>query len=306
MDAWPEAARPIRRVLELARPTRPRAVAAARDALTGALQGVRDSIWPEVAWCFSRINGDGFPLEFTFSSLGDGLRYTVEMAGPELDESRRRAAALRWAGWETPSADLARELAGWPAGPLRWGAWGGGFHSESASRRKVYVEVPPGATPPPRAAILPRAVWRFIGLGDGGREREYYFRRDYLETAEVGRLARALAMRECFAPLCECVAETLPWPIHSQLVPASAGFSLAPGRALSLFTYGANLWGGDGSIRRHLLELAAKRGWDFRLYEAVTRPLERAPGPRASHGILAWIARPGQPVELRVSVRPPG
>ena len=153
---------------------------------------------------------------------------------------------------------------------------------------------------------LPRASWRFLGLGDGGRECEFYFRKDYLETAEVGRLARELSLRECFAPLCEGVAETLPWPIHNQLIPTNAGFSLAPGRALSLFTYGASLWGGDGSIRRHILELAAKNRWDFRLYEEVTRPLERATGQRTNHGILAWIATPGRPVELRVSVRPPG
>lgn len=305
MSAWPEPARPISRVLELARAKLPRSVAEAQLALKGALEGVSRSRWPEVAWCFSRINGDGFPLEFTFSSAEDGLRYTVEIAGPELGESHRLAAALKWAGWETLPSATARWLKSWPADPLRWGAWGGGFHSETGSRRKIYLEVPLGAELPSRAAILPRASWRFIGLTHGGQECEFYFRKDQLETAEVGRLARELSLRECFAPLCEQVAATLPWPIQSRLLPTNAGFSLAPGRALSLFTYGTCLWGGDGSIRRHLLELAAKNGWDFRLYEEVTRPLEHASGPRTSHGILAWIAAPGRPVELRISVRPP-
>jgi hypothetical protein len=33
--------------------------------------------------------------------------------------------------------------------------------------------------------------------------------------------------------------------------------------------------------------------------------LQHADGYLTHHGILAWIAAPGRPIELRISVRPP-
>src|SRR5262245_59487706 len=65
----------------------------AEASLGVLLNGVRSSCWPEVAWQFSQLTGDGFPVEFAFSSADDVLRYTVEVAGPELPNSRRLGCA---------------------------------------------------------------------------------------------------------------------------------------------------------------------------------------------------------------------
>jgi hypothetical protein len=65
------------------------------------------------------------------------------------------------------------------------------------------------------------------------------------------------------------------------------------------------VWGSDANIRRAMLRLAESRGWDVDLYEQVTRPLQPADGYLTHHGILAWIAAPRRPIELRISVRPP-
>src|SRR6266436_5898161 len=63
-------------------------------ALAEILQWTVSSKWPEVAWSFSRLTGDGFPLEFTLSSLDATVRYTAEVAGPEVAEVERLPCAL--------------------------------------------------------------------------------------------------------------------------------------------------------------------------------------------------------------------
>src|SRR6266487_6459796 len=54
--------------------------------LVQILQWTETSKWREVAWSFSRLTGDGFPIEFTLSSLDATVRYTAEVAGPEVAE----------------------------------------------------------------------------------------------------------------------------------------------------------------------------------------------------------------------------
>jgi hypothetical protein len=193
---------------------------------------------------------------------------------------------------------------------LRWGAWGGGFHDGVANRRKIYIEATPSERAATRAAPTIRglpsgASLRFVGTTKGSNDREYYFRRDNLTIAEVGRLMCGAELRECATPLLDAIAKTLPWPTRDRLLRADAGFSVVPGRAVSVFTYARRVWGSDASIRRAMLRLAEQRGWDVDLYDEVTRPLQNADGYLTHHGVLAWIAAPERPIELRISVRPP-
>jgi hypothetical protein len=315
----------IDRAIDLAARRWPRAAADARAALDDALAGVHESIWPEVAWRFSRITGDGFPVELTFSSAGEGIRYTTEIGGPEMVTSARVAAAQRWAGGRRdqgakgPGDEGTKGPGGQGTkGPgdqgtkgrgddidaqLQWGAWVGGFHDGVVNRRKVYIETPSGA---PAWSWLPSgSTLRFVGMTSHSNDREYYFRRDNLTIADAGRVMCGAGVRECVAPLLDAIAKTLPWPTRDRLVRADAGFSVVPGRVVSVFTYARRVWGSDANIRRAMLRLAESRGWDVDLYEQVTRPLQPADGYLTHHGILAWIAAPGRPIELRISVRPP-
>jgi hypothetical protein len=294
----------VDRVIDRARQRVPRAAADAEHALQAALAGIQASAWPEVAWRFSRLTGDGFPVEFTFSSADAAVRYTTEIGAPEMSDAARTSAALRWAGLEEPIAAADRGVAPALSSP-RWGAWVGGCHTGAVSRRKAYLEA--SIVDANVTSSLPRgAVLRFLGVTADPRDREYYFRRDSLETAEVGRLLCGADLRECFDPLREAVCATLPRPVRDRLVPAEAGFSLVTGRAVTLFTYARSVWGTDASIRQAVLDLAGRHAWDLSLYEEVTRPLADRPGYLTHHGVLAWIAAPGQPVAMRVSVRPPG
>jgi hypothetical protein len=313
----------IDRAIDLAARRWPRAAADARAALDEALTGVYESIWPEVAWRFSRITGDGFPVELTFSSADSGIRYTAEIGGPEMATSARVAAAQRWVrrrrghGTKGPGDQGTRgrgdEGTKGPGdqgtkGPregarLRWGAWGGGFHDGVTNRRKIYVETTSGG---PAWAWLPAgSALRFVGMRADSNDREHYFRRDNLTIAEVGRVMCGAELRECASLLLDAIADTLPWPTGDRLLRADAGFSVVPGHAVSVFTYARRVWGSDASIRRAVLRLAERRGWDVDLYEQVTRSLQHADGYLTHHGVLAWIAVRGRPIELRISVRPP-
>jgi hypothetical protein len=307
MNPAPQAFEPVARLLDLARPGLPRATAQAETALREALGGIRASSWPEVAWCFSRINGDGFPIEFTFSSAQPELRYTTEIAPPEVSEQDRWQYAWRWAGGPAFGSPPTSLVSGCQSGNLRWGAWVGGSHSESQDRRKVYLEASTNtATQTFRdVPIVPGAELRFVGIDSAGTNPEFYFRRDCLAPADVGRVLWQLGWGGCFTPICEAISATVPWPTNEYLLPTSSGFSIAPARALTVYTYARCLWGSDASIRHHALELATKNSWDFRLYDAVTKPLEHRDSYLTYHGILAWIVAPGRPVEVRISVRPP-
>jgi hypothetical protein len=92
-------------------------------------------------------------------------------------------------------------------------------------------------------------------------------------------------------------------------VPTDAGFSIAVNeagvRALSIYTFARSIWGSDGHIRRRLLSLADRRGWDFELYREISEPLAESPTFETLHGVLAWIVVPDQEVEWRISLRPP-
>jgi hypothetical protein len=318
----------VDRAIDLAARRSSRAAADARAALDAALAGVHESIWPEVAWRFSRITGDGFPVELTFSSADDGIRYTTEIGGPEMATSARAAAARRWAGQKAVGAALVAARPGTKGPgdegtrgrgddadvPLRWGAWVGGFHDGALNRRKIYLEATTIRRAATRAASTMHGSWpwlpagaslRFVGMTRDSDDREYYFRRDNLTIAEAGRVMCGADLRECASPLFDAIADTLPWPTRDRLLRADAGFSVVPGSAISLFTYARRVWGSDSSIRRNVLRLAESRAWDVDLYEQVTRPLQHADGYLTHHGIFAWIATPGRPIELRISVRPP-
>jgi hypothetical protein len=301
---WPAA---LTRALERCRPMFGDDWDETAAALSSALAGVRSSIWPDVAWRFSALTGDGFPVELTFSSRAPGLRYTAEAAGPEVGHAARIDRAVRWAYGS----------AGWSAAPdlhdvetparARWGAWIGGSHAPGApATRKLYLEARGTAPALGEAAVQALPAGSQLRLvGAAGPLRESYFRRDRLRAAEIGRLLRALDRREAFAPLCASIAGTLPWPSREELVPVDAGFSVSTAGAFSVFTYARRLWGADGAIRRRLLDLANRHGWDFSTYARVTAPLETAEDYLTAHGVLAWVAAPGRDVELRVSVRPP-
>lgn len=115
----------------------------AQAVLDGVLAPLARSVWPEIAYRSSRLTPDRSPVELAWTSRDPAVRWTAEVAAPEVASSARLALAAARAS--LPDATVAALAGLQRGGPLRYGAWLGGRHDEDGTDRfKVYAEVPPG------------------------------------------------------------------------------------------------------------------------------------------------------------------
>jgi len=293
----------------------------ARRALDVLLHGVRTSCWPEVAWMFSTLTPDGYPLELTFSSSPEpAVRYALEVAGPEMPEHQRLREAFRLYRalvGHPASAEIERVLSAVQAThELSYGAWFGGSHTKTTDRYKIYAELPkdasvnefpaeifPGALPLEHCHSRPV----MFGFQPESNVREVYFRTGSLAPEDIGRLLWKNNLSHRYHETLELIQATAGRPGSAT---ALAGFSLAfngdaKAMAVSLFTEAKFLFGSDANARRNLLKLARARCWPLLGYEEVSRAHHNWDAIAGNQGVVAWIATPDNPVELRISVRPP-
>jgi hypothetical protein len=294
-------------------------------SLAAILQWTKDSTWPEVAWSFSSLTGDGFPLEFTFSLAEGTVRYTAEAAGAEVAETDRleRASELikRLSGLSTPDEIMTLLKAVQASEPLSYGAWISGRHGIDNDRYKLYVEVPRTARLAAQhllgnilgeePLLESRAMqFRMIGYEPGRQRIECYFQVASLESWELARLLRRANLSSRHTELLELLEEVTGRPaqpnIPGENLGCSYSFALDGSPTIfSLFVYARSVFGGDASIRRNLLELGKRRGWNLLAYEKLSEPLVSRTGPKTRHGMLAFIIPPEGSLLLHVGIRPP-
>jgi hypothetical protein len=296
---------------------------ALRDCLTSARQGK--------AWSGGTLNRNGAPLEFSFSTMSDDLRYTVEVGGPDTSPERRLARIDTllgelgldpgWDGIARQFPDLQRSAT------LTYGAWLGIRHrragtSGPATTFKIYAEIPNAAattallTDYLGAPVLPNgeAQLRLLGGTPDSDRCELYFELSQARPA-VSTLTRLLARSGLAArqnDLLELIRsfhfrrdggpDTLP--------EAQYGFSysvLPGGRdpVFSIFVLPSALAGGDGYLRRELLISALGRGWSLGCYGALTRPLAQRLFQSGFHNMLTFSVGAGLALGLQVSLSPP-
>lgn len=320
-SSQPTLARAIRSIARQS-PAVARATAAALELL---LEGVHRSAWPEVAWTFSQLTGDGFPVEFTFASQREAVRYTTEVAGPEvaaaerLPRAERLLARLGSTSLPAEVSTLLRRLQN--SAPLLYGAWIGGRHSPDGNRYKVYAEVPRAAASEANAFVrtllgerrllatrVPRL--RLIGYEPDTSRMELYFRTEHLDMWEVTHLLRRAGLASRAAQLLGLLEAAYDRPMTTVFPRSHCGFSfsLAPAAGptvFSLFLFARSVFGGDGSIRRRLLALATQQGWSLQHYAAFSAPLAQRSGWRTRHGMVAFIVPPEAPLALQIGLRPP-
>ena len=293
----------------------------ARHSLEVVLDGVRNSCWPEAKWEFSRLTPDGFPVEMTFSSLpAPVVRYASEVAGPEMAEHDRLKAAFRCYQVLTSrraSADVEKAMLAMQAGQeLLYGAWFGGAHIASEDRYKIYAEVPSGASVDkflpgqfkdgvPLQHCESRPV--MIGYQPDTNMREVYFRVAKMAPEDVGKLLWHHHLGHRYQEALELIEATGGRP---GITAALRGFSLAfngtpKAKAVSFFTEGLLLFGSDANARRSLLETGQARRWSLAGYEQVTQAHENRNDLAGHQGVIAWIVSADNPIELRISIRPP-
>jgi hypothetical protein len=268
-----------------------------------------------------RLTTGGFPVEIVCTSLDAAVRYTSEVAGPAVAPLHRLQIArtlLATFGLHRPFP-LQHIQDG--AGTLGWGAWLGGRHTAAGDSYKVYAEATrprsPGALAELREALNPCAALldshvytlRFAGIDPASGDVELYFHTNGLQPRELARLMARAGVGDQYDDLLSLLEDAARVPVRERLPGHQHGVSLAfsgPAvKALSFFTFASSALGDDGMVRRRLLALAERRGWDLGLYEAISAPLAARRGSPTHHGIVSWMVPRGGPVGVSVGLRPP-
>lgn len=284
----------IERVLGLYARLDPDPAARARRSLHRICEGIQASVWPDVAWQFSALNGDGYPVEFVFSSADSAVRYTAEVAPPEFNQQERlcRAASLcEQLGGVRVNRDWLRRMKKMQSEiSLRYGCWLGGRHDAAGDRYKIYVES--------RCEAL-----RCIGFDPRTECTEEYHSLGIMRVDELGRRLITANLRDLYWPLLKTIGSVLDRPLRDELPGGNYGCSVAgtrDGRAMafSVFTFARIPLGSDGAIRRRLLPVLKDP------YAAATQHLQNTETILGMHGVISFIGVPGRPVEVRVGVRP--
>jgi hypothetical protein len=316
--------RDTERVLDAVACRSARAAARADVALQRMLRDIEASPCPDHAWTTSRLTGDGYPVEFTFATRDDAIRYTV---APWPDEPPRARLALACdviceLGSHPVPEDVADALLQLSVGSdePEHGAWVGGRHADDEAapdRFKLYVQAVAGAEPGPALARVPAPVLearevqlRLYGYEPGRNVHERYFHAPGLRRYEVRPLLRSAGLEHRTQELVELVSHCCGRPIGERIPGGSVGFSLAgpleqPAAVFTLFVFARALWGGDRRIRLALARLALERGWALDTYQRASEPLAGRDVYATYHGMAGFVVEGEKPIDVAIGLRPP-
>jgi hypothetical protein len=276
-------------------------------------EALRNSCWPETAWRFSTLMQGGGPVELVFSSLDNALRYTIEAAGPELDERARLdavVALMRRLGHTPPAArlmDAWRDLQA--QSRLVWGAWLSVRRGHGGERVKIYVEVPAETHPPEPAHAafrpLPGSIPHMIGYEPSGGRTELYFSKSGADPHELRSLTRLVEPADRRETLLTSFADVCGMPLDAALRWITLGYSVAycsSGETpqIALFVRAKATLGGASSVRHKLVALQSQSGLRTSAYRDLLAPIADRDLP--DHGILTIALTPRGQLELRVGI----
>lgn len=311
------------RVLDAISRRTPRAAARAAAMLRFLLRDVESSSCPEYTWSASSLTGDGYPVEFTFTTHDNVVRYTVA-PWPEQCTRERVARALQTidalcsAAVPGPVADaLLRLSVGLPEGAA--GAWIGGRHDEDArtpDRLKLYVQPGPGA--PPAGALrcdgVPKLEERAVSLRLYGYEpasgvHERYYRIQRLRPYHLRALMSCAGLEHRAAELSALIRDAYGHPIDAALPGGSVGCSIAGRRdgpvQFTLYVFARALWGGDRRIRLAVARVGAAVRAPLEAYLEASAPLNERDVHLTHHGMAGFVVGPEGPIHVAIGLRPP-
>lgn len=285
----------------------------AEQAIGLSLAGTRQSIWPEIAWCTSTLTPGGYPLEFAWSSADPAIRWTAEVAGPEVSLDVRLAKALgilRVLGQPVVLPDV---LDGKAGHGNRFGTWLGGRHRGSEDRYKLYLEMATAAgwslardlLPETVAAAIPgRTTWRMAGYTPDSGIVEIYGRVAHQEIWEIERLLTRCGLDP--EPLVSLTAGLTGLDMGARALPGTTGLSLAIDRsgvvvAGGWFALARHLLGPDRVAARAISDMIACQGWRGDLYAALVADI---PGEGTRFGMVGAGVDIGGGPWLQVGYRP--
>ncbi len=325
MDISPTGNSAVERVLELYSTLLPQPAVRASASLSLLLQALNHSAWPEVSWAFSSLTGDGFPVEFTFSPSNKAINYTTEIIPPEVDCALGPIIAkdiLAKVGANTLPENL-RQL--WQkiqhASVLKYGVWISGRHDVDSDRYKLYIEVPEErsqiAQDYVRTCIGKQllhngqpAQLRMIGCDLSSNRKELYFRLKNPESWQIGYIMKSIGMQNKASRLFQFVEQLSNRSFNTSLG-SNVGFSVSIAYdntpvAFSLFGFARSVFrGGDGDIRRALLQCADRLGWNLQTYANVSEPLSMRADWKTHHGMAAFTVTQDGVLAFQIGLRPP-
>lgn len=287
---------------------------------------------PVKAWSYSQLNNDGAPVEFTFSSLDDEVRYTVEVAGPDVQSKDRLTYVARLLSSLIPEASFEEIVTTFKRvqseRALRWGAWLGIRHQRDGEQYKVYAEVPQEDSSQANELIaqylgsmptLPNSrKTQLVALGQtlGSTRREFYLVLSDLglQEAEIAHLLCPFGLENGEAKLLELMRDVRKVIFDSDMrsplpeIEYAFSYSLLPGGkqpVFSIFTMAADYIGSDALTRYSLMVTAHRRGWPWESYAMLTEPIARQINRCAYHNVLAFILLPNEQCGMHISLSPP-
>lgn len=281
------------------------AIARTFDAL---LRRIERTAWPELLWNFSSLCEDQCPVEFTFSSEDDAVRYTTEVAGPEISEDLRLDAACECLGelaLEPPPPAIVSEWRKMQANAvLRWGAWLGVRHNGNNLAAKLYIEVPRERQWGPRP-LTPGSRLHMIGFNPATAANERYFRTSAPNDIELVTLLRSFRQHAHWPRLLETFSALRQMPGEAALRWTRFGYSLRTGSGatdpggLTLFV-DSQRCGGASGVRKRMQDTMGPECYRKSAYATL---LANAPEDRLpEHGVVGIAVVASGKVELRVGV----
>jgi hypothetical protein len=260
-----------------------------------------------IAWQGSSLTGDGFPLEFAFTSADTNLRYTTEVGTPLTSPQYRLSMACKQLdrlGHSVPSSLINTFHTLQYNADLHYGVWVGGRHSATHDNYKLYVEVPLqttsfieqtlGTLKIPQPQLSDRLVpLRMIGYNLASQQFEAYFRVTDATTYHLKTLMAHCGLGDRTQELLGLLEESYGYPLRDKLPGGSIGISYTFSSkgalpVFSLFLFARVLWGGDATIRRKFSQLTSQQGWDSSIYQQITQPLGDRNFCTTHHGMVGF------------------
>lgn len=253
----------------------------AEQAIRLTLAGTRKSIWPEIAWCTSTLTPGGYPLEFAWSSADPAIRWTAEVAGPEVSLDARLAMALDILRILDRPVVLPDFLAGKAGHGKRFGTWLGGRHRRSEDRYKLYLELATAHGWSLVRRLLPETVvtaipartsWRMVGYTADSGIIELYGRVAHQEIWEIERLLTMCDLDP--GPLVSLTDGLTGRDNRARALPGTTGVSLAIDRSGSVvaggwFALARHLIGQDHVASHAISDTIERHDWCGEIYKAI-------------------------------------
>ncbi|MGK7895060.1 MAG: hypothetical protein AB4372_15925 [Xenococcus sp. (in: cyanobacteria)] len=277
------------------------------------------------AWNSSLLTEGGFPVELTFTSDNNSIRYTSEIGSPDVANHQRLALAvalLQEFGLKRINQQNLRFFQSiQQAGMLRYGAWIGVRHVGNKDQFKLYLEIPHNGQSivenylfsllGTSVAIPNRPInMQMLGFYPETGEIEFYFQIISMTPWEIINLLKPVGLEDYQETILDLFAEAYGRPVFRQLPGDIFGFSyslsLHRPPIFSFYTFAETLFSSNAHTRRSILALGRQNGWNMSYYAKFSELLVLNENLDNWHGMFGIVVVPKKTTPIiHIGLRPP-